>query len=315
LSQLSLAAGDQLPLVTAPLLPVPARPGRDLTADFKAVWNTVDRDLGADKIAELRGYKVILVPGFLSNAATRPVNIFGMQVELGRYFGEQMSTLEGLGVEYKLSAIESEETPAYNAKIIAADIEASDKPVLLLAHSKGGLDIMEALITRKDLLPKVKGIITIQTPYFGSPIADYILDGSVLGRLAARLLKSMGGTIDSLSSLDTRKRQAYYRDNFAAINEVVNTVPILTFGTWKDNVAYRLDTVLKPLRNAMLQMGFPNDGEVPVYSTILPGADFVKLEGVDHFVSVMRTGPILQYDRPRLTKTLLLLFLTDKHAK
>ena len=309
--QRQVKAAPESGVPAAAAVPLPsARTGRDVTEKFQLTWDSCDRLLGEKEKMELGKYKVILVPGFLSNATTRPISIFGKSVQLGKYFGDQMKTLTELGVEYQLADIESEQTPSFNAVIIAKEIEASDKPVILIGHSKGGLDIMETLITRKRLLSKVKGIITIQTPYFGSPIADYILKGGMLEKLVSHLLKSMGGNLDSLVSLDTRTRGTYYQENAAAINEVIDTVPVITLGSWKNGVKYELDTVLKPLRDEMLKMGLQNDGQVPLSSAILPGTDHVKIEGVDHFVTVMGTGSILRYDRPRMTKTLLLMLIS-----
>jgi pimeloyl-ACP methyl ester carboxylesterase len=310
LSRSGQQAAAPLPALAIDAVPSPyagEKNGRDLTGDFKLAWEADDSRMGANEIAELRKYKVILVPGFLSNTTTRPVSIFGMKVELGKYFGDQMLALRGLGIDYELAAIESEETPAFNAVIIAKEIEASPKPVILMGHSKGGLDIFETLIRRKDLRSKVKGIVTIQTPYFGSPIADSILHNKILAELSRQLLKAMGGSINSLRSLDTRQRDSYYRGNLAEINEIVRAIPVITMGTWKDEVKHKMDTVLEPLRDEMLEMGMKNDGQVPIASAILPGTDNIKIQGMDHFVTVMKTGNVLRYDRVRLTRTLLLM--------
>ena len=45
------------------------------------------------------------------------------------------------------------------------------KKVVLVAHSKGGLDVMRALADRPDLVSKVTAFVAIQTPFDGVAFA------------------------------------------------------------------------------------------------------------------------------------------------
>ncbi|HAF94646.1 MAG: hypothetical protein A2X34_03990 [Elusimicrobia bacterium GWC2_51_8] len=287
----------------------PVKAGLDLTEKFWRISSAAHLALSDQEKAELRKFKILLVPGFLSNIVTKPVVVLGIKVTIGHYFTDQMKVFRELGIDYKLVEIESEAIPADNAAKIAREIDSSDKPVIIMGHSKGGLDTLETLIHRKDLISKVRGIITIQTPYFGSPIADSILKDPVLKQIAASLLQSMGGALDCLLSITAVQREKYCQEHLADINEIVAAVPVISFGSWKDKEYSKIDTILKPLRDVLLRMGFKNDGQVPIYSTLLPGAGYISIEGPDHFVTVMSTGPILKFDRDRFTKTLLLMLV------
>lgn len=73
-----------------------------------------------------------------------------------------------------------------NAKEIKDYIEeiywGSQKRVLLLGHSKGGIDAAAALsMYWDDLKDKVAGLALAQSPYGGSPIASDILREGQLG--------------------------------------------------------------------------------------------------------------------------------------
>lgn len=64
-------------------------------------------------------------------------------------------------------------------------------PVLLLGHSKGGLDAAAAMALHHDRLAgKVAGIVFAQSPYGGTPLAsDFVGDSAsraVLGTVLSR---------------------------------------------------------------------------------------------------------------------------------
>ncbi len=54
------------------------------------------------------------------------------------------------------------------------------KKVVLIGHSKGGLDCAAALSLHPDLKNLVAGLVTLQSPFGGSPIAaDLLADESL----------------------------------------------------------------------------------------------------------------------------------------
>jgi hypothetical protein len=54
----------------------------------------------------------------------------------------------------------------------------------------------------------------------------------------------------------------------------------------------------------MRREGIRSDGLVPIDAAVLPGMDFVKVSGVDHFAPVMPA--LRRFDRVRMTKALLI---------
>lgn len=283
--------------------------GADLTAAYKTLYADPGGSGDAAIFEKLKNYKVLFVPGFLAEASINPIPLPWGGQRKGKYFDEQMDWLKSIGVDYQRIEMEYEAPIRVNARVVAAAISASVKPVVIIAHSKGGLDSLAALITDSALAAKVRGIVTFQTPYYGSPVADYVIMHRLLGDLAGALLFSMGGTKAAMVNLGTAERDEYLKKNASAIAGITALVPVLTLATWKDREPGKFDIALKPLRDMMLEDGIKSDGVVPVDSAVLPGADFVKLGGLDHSVTV-RASRTIPLDRIKLTKALLMMVLS-----
>lgn len=274
--------------------PQPAPRGQDLSQEYLADSARIDEVFGPALTADIKGYEILIVPGFLSNHYTA-------------YFENQMTWLRGIGVDCRKVAINTEATPQANARRIAEAVAASTKPVIIVSHSKGSLDALAFFLSRRDLQAKVKGWISIQGALLGSPVADYIIDSPKLDFLAAKLLEMLGGTMESLASLTGAEAWRFYRDHEAAIMEVIHSVPTIAFASWKDPEPGPPNSILAIPRNLMAARGFKNDGLMPVANAVLPGMDFVMVPGVDHADPAMRS--IRDFDRLRLTKTLLAMLL------
>jgi len=309
-SQLGLNPGDRTAPVAGIPDPAPARIGRDITADFKTVWDSVDQKLGDKEKEELRGYKVLLVRGFLTGGYVEPFKILGKKVWIGRYFNDQKKTLTELGVEFSMVDIDSVMMPAHNAAKVAAEIRKSEKPVIIISHSDGGMYALQALTENPELASKVRGFVPLQAPFLGTPVAEYVKNNKVFSSVMASLLGHFGGTLDSLASMTPTERAGFHETNRRVLNGLVSGVNVISFATWKAEEHGKLDTLLEIPRDLMLKKGIDNDGLTPTESSILPGSDYVKLEGVDHIMPVMSEDMIREFDRCRMTKTLLLMIIS-----
>jgi hypothetical protein len=222
------------------------------------------------------------------------------------YFADQLRWLASLGVERERVAVRSRQSVAVNAPIVAAAIRASAKPVLLITHSKGSVDALEALRADPSLRAKVKGWISLQGAFLGSPVADWLLDGSLLDPVAAiAILEFLGGTKASAQGLTTTASRAWYHEHAAEIDALLREVPAVAFASALDGTpGTRVRTILEIPRQLMSSQGIRSDGLVPVDAEVLPGMDFVKVAGVDHIAPVMPA--VEPFDRVRMTKALLL---------
>ncbi|CAI5999677.1 unnamed protein product [Closterium sp. NIES-65] len=160
-----------------------------------------------------------------------------------------------------------------NAIVIRDYIEelywATKKKILILGHSKGAMDAAAALsLYQPLLLDKVAGLVFIQSPYGGSPVASDLLREGQWGDVASRTIlgilmdKIFGGDIRCLDDLTHAKR----RDFLAKHPFPVGEIPILSFHTEASKAAAvvaSLSTVAHTevpwlaQQNAKLAVGFP----------------------------------------------------------
>lgn len=266
--------------------------GIDLTPEFQDAYRS-NCAFGTAHAAALRQYQVLFVPGYLSNVDPA-------------HFADQLAWLASIGVQHDKVAVRPGQSIAINAPIVAAAIRESAKPVILITHSKGSVDALEALRAEPSLQPKVRGWLSLQGAFFGSPVADMLLNGALLDpAVSTTILGLFGGTKESAQGLTTGASLAYYRNHTAAIGTLLRAVPAIAFASTLDGAP---DAPTKTLLEIPLKLmwfaGIRSDGLVPIDAAVLPGMDFVKVSGVDHIAPVM---PALQrFDRVQMTKALLL---------
>ena len=264
----------------------------DSTQEYLDAYRS-DCAFGMTHVEVLRRHRVLLVPGYFSDLDSR-------------YFLDQLNWLASIGVEHEKLAVGSRQSVAINAPIIATAIRNSPKPVILITHSKGSVDALDALRAQPSLRTKVKGWLSLQGAFFGSPVADMLLDGARLNPwLATVILGYFGGTMESAQRLTTGASLAYYRDNKSAIDEVVRQVPAIAFASAFDGATDgRPSTTLEIPLELMKRNGIRSDGLVPTDAAVLPGMAFVKTSGVDHIAPVMPAPQA--FDRVRMTTALML---------
>ncbi|XP_059651623.1 uncharacterized protein LOC132299162 [Cornus florida] len=154
----------------------------------------------------------LLVPGLFSNHG--PL-----------YFINTKTSFSKMGLACHIAKIHSEASVAKNAREIKEYIEeiywGSQKRVLLLGHSKGGVDAAAALsMYWADLKDKVAGLALAQSPYGGSPIASDILREGQLGDyvnvrklMEILICKVIKGDMQALEDLTYEKRKEFLSKN------------------------------------------------------------------------------------------------------
>jgi len=297
--------------VSQPRPQPPARVyGSDATAEYEAIFKSAEVKLNAVTEKKLTAYKFLLVPGLFACMDKSGLPLAGRKPSAGPkpHFAEQAAWLKSIGAEYEILKLRTESSVRDNVPIIAAAVRSSGKPVMIIAESKGGLDVLEALLRDAGLLPKVKGVVMSQIPFHGTPVADIIVDHPGLRKVVAKVMRRVNGSIDSLVELGTADRKAYMEEHAARIAEITRLVPILSVATWKEPCDKETDTALRPLRDLMLRQGLKNDGLVAIDSAILAGTDFVKISGPDHGAPIKKTKKI-DFDRARFARAVLTMLL------
>ncbi|MCL7024693.1 hypothetical protein MKW94_024501 [Papaver nudicaule] len=124
----------------------------------------------------------LLIPGLFSNLS--PL-----------YFVSTKKFFSKMGLACHIAKIHSEASVEHNAWELKQYIEelywGSGKRVMLLGHSKGGVDAAAALsIYWSELKGKVAGLALVQSPYGGTPIASDILrEGQIADKETRRIME------------------------------------------------------------------------------------------------------------------------------
>ncbi|XP_062073249.1 uncharacterized protein LOC133777581 [Humulus lupulus] len=167
----------------------------------------------------------LLIPGLFSNHG--PL-----------YFVNTKMSFSKMGLACHIAKIHSEASVKKNAREIKEYIEeiywGSGKRVLLLGHSKGGIDAAAALsLYWPDLKDKVAGLALAQSPYGGSPIASDILREGQLGDyvnlrklMEILICKVIKGDLQALEDLTYERRREFLKKH-----HLPRELPVVSFRT------------------------------------------------------------------------------------
>ncbi|CAD6271248.1 unnamed protein product [Miscanthus lutarioriparius] len=154
------------------------------------------------------------------------------------YFTNTKRFFSKMGLACHIAKIHSEASVENNAWELKRYIEelywGSGKQVLLLGHSKGGVDAAAALsLYWSELKGKVAGLALVQSPYGGTPVASDILqEGQIADKETRRIMelivcKLIKGDIRALEDLTYAKRKDFISKHKLPIDEL----PIISFHT------------------------------------------------------------------------------------
>ncbi|KAK9149301.1 hypothetical protein Scep_008058 [Stephania cephalantha] len=193
-------------------------PVEDGTCRFIELLQEIRR--GAHRLPN--SFVYLLIPGLFSNHS--PLYF----VNTKRFFSK-------MGLACHIAKIHSEAAVEHNAWELKHYIEelywGSGKLIMLLGHSKGGVDAAAALsIYSSDLKDKVAGLILVQSPYGGTPIASDILrKGQIADKETRKIMeflicKLIKGDIRALEDLTYEKRKKFIMEH-----KLPKSIPIISF--------------------------------------------------------------------------------------
>ncbi|KAL8237083.1 hypothetical protein R6Q59_018164 [Mikania micrantha] len=193
-------------------------PVKDGSARFLELLNAIRN--GEHKLPG--SYVYLLIPGLFSNHG--PLYF----VSTKRFFSK-------MGLACHIAKIHSEASVEYNSLVLKQYIEelywGSGKRVMLLGHSKGGVDAAAALsLYWCDLKDKVAGLALVQSPYGGTPIAsDVMREGQLADKETRRIMelivcKIIKGDLRSLEDLTYEKRK-----QFLSQHKLPKGIPLISF--------------------------------------------------------------------------------------
>ncbi|GAQ79234.1 hypothetical protein KFL_000260510 [Klebsormidium nitens] len=181
-------------------------------------------------------YVYLLTPGLFSN--------FGPL-----YLYDTKKYLAKLGLSTHIAKIHSEAAVEKNALEICQYVEelnwGTGKQVVILGHSKGGIDACAALaLFPERLAGKVRGIALVQSPYAGNPVcSDILREGQVADFGSRAVLQTLmhhalKGELRALEDLTYEHRRA-----FILSHPLPPGIPLVSFHTEASRAPTALSTI------------------------------------------------------------------------
>ncbi|KAL8129677.1 hypothetical protein V2J09_018832 [Rumex salicifolius] len=197
-------------------------PGMDLAKDGTPRFLELLQDIRRGRHVLPDSFVYLLIPGLFSNHS--PL-----------YFVSTKRFLSKMGLACHIAKIHSEASVDRNALELKYYVEelfwGSGKRVILLGHSKGGVDAAAALsLYWHDLKDKVGGLALVQSPYGGTPVASDILRSGqiadtqirrIMELIVCRLIK---GDLRALEDLTYDKRR-----EFILRHKLPQQLPLISF--------------------------------------------------------------------------------------
>lgn len=283
-AQLSLAPpalAAALPEAAALSAAVPAAvaaAGLDETAVLKAHQQAVRRAQPARLSPEARVHKFLFIPGFSWDS-------------IPNYFEPNIRRLRGLGLDAELVPVHPLAPTSENWRAVAAAVKAAPGPVVLIGHSKGGIDAIEAVRRDRSVRKKVTRVVAVQSPYGGAAVADWFLERPWLAGPALVYTRLLAPARILAVSPFFRKetlRQLSRRRRYAEAGR-----PPWRSGPALYSIGSRVgaDTAIKLLLwvtagTVKAMTGQDNDGIVSPQQALIPGSRQALLEHVGHIDTI-----------------------------
>lgn len=184
-------------------------------------------------IKRLQSQHVIIVPGLFDSFAKPFYSWRGDYKEYKDFF-------ERHAISYEILHTYSQREVEENHQILLDAIKKApeQKSIFILAHSFGGLISLSTLLKHKEVYPRIAAIMTMQTPYYGSLIADYFYHGKLAYALACSTFALTGGSVKGFVQFHRDLRVRWLEENKAELIELTKKIPLLQIATISDYLQF-----------------------------------------------------------------------------
>ena len=267
-------------------------PPTDITPRFREVYQRV-REQERVLPDEAPRHLYLLVKGMLGD-------------ELPGYLEDNQARLEKRGLETREVAVDTEGRLADNVKVVREallDAAYFGRTVVLVGHSKGGVEALSALALHPELRRHVRAVVAMQPPFGGSVIANDLVSTPALRRLLDVAFPSLfQGTAGAVEDLSYAARKAFVRQHPHPLD-----VPTVALAT--SRLSRR--SLMRPLCAYVHERyGWACDGLVNALDAEVPGSRVVRLDDMDHAEAALTGLPgFANYFPGDLTETLVSLAL------
>lgn len=299
----------------------------DLTSDFKKTYSKKLNLTSSEQLA-FKKFDFYLVPGILSETFIWEDgrSRIDFSILTRDYFSAQEKLLKKkYGFSAKRldsSSLSVEEIRTNIRKMLELSL-LNNKKSFFITHSLGGLALLDELVLNPHYQDGVAGILFIQAPFSGTPMADVYSDYPYHADIWLKpLLPFFNTSEETIRYLGIKSRTEFMEKEKASIGLLIRNIPVLSVG----GVANGHKSLFKPAIDIMAQGCIKalfgrclsrtlhhgpyddSDGMVPFKSSRLQDADFIKVDKLDHGESVVNV-PFESYEKEAFTVTLLKLIL------
>ncbi len=239
-------------------------PTREATPRFQELYTRVRR--GEPVLpSEARSHLYLVVKGLLGD-------------EMFSYMEDNQRRLERRGLETLEVQVDTEGTLADNVEVVHRALEDAiffKRSVVLMGHSKGGVESLAALALYPELRRHVRAVVAMQAPYGGSPIAHDLTDTPDLRRVLSIAFPLLFyGVSHAVEDLRYPVRMEFVRRHPYA-----GEVPTVSLATSR----YSRRSLLWPTARYIFERyGLLSDGLVAQVDAEIPGSRVVRLSDMDH---------------------------------
>lgn len=152
--------------------------------------------------ADTSRFRLLFVPGFLASCFPAADS-----------FADVVAAARAQGFAAHVLAAEGRNGVDANARLLAAQVEAlpdDGRRIVLVGHSKGGVDALALIVARPDLARRVAAVLAVGGALQGSPLADR-LRGAYSATFAVFPFPACGwGEGDPVADLTPERRRAWW---------------------------------------------------------------------------------------------------------
>lgn len=267
-------------------------PTTDVTARFRELHQRV-RDGEPVLPDEAKRHLYLLVKGMLGD-------------EVPGYLLDNQLRLEKRGLETREVAVDTEGRLADNVEVVRdalLDAAHFGHTVVLVGHSKGGVEAMSTLSLYPELRRHVRAVVALQPPFGGSVIANDLVITPALQRLMDVAFPSLfQGDAASVEDLSYARRMEFVRKH-----PYPTDVPTVALAT--SRMSRR--SLMRPLcAYVQERYGWACDGLVNAVDAEVPGSRVVRLDDMDHAEAALTGLPgFANYYPGDITETMVALAL------
>ena len=308
------------------LLTTHLKAGRDLTTDFKSIYHQ-QKDFTSEEQKLLRNYDIYFIPGIFAESIILRDYRSSVDISLitKEYYATQLKVMKRNKIPAErltTSSYDVSET-RHNIQKAISHARIRGRKIIFVSHSLGGLVLLEEVIN-KAVWPSIGGIIFLQSPFQGTALGDLLMNPPYeLNEFVRKVLPKINISEETVTYVSPASRMKFMNENRSHVRNLIRNIPLFTLSgvvndsntsIFKPTIDILSQGCLKGIRKGCITDVFfqgpydQSDGLIPLKSSYLEDADFVKLENVDHGEIVLNL-PFEEYKKEYFTTTIFRLLL------